>query len=548
MDPLLRTWLNSLALNEDAVPPETPGEIPELPPERAWIPRLKKLQKELGRSLNTSEEIKAKEAWFKGGEESLRKTVGMEPKIPSPKRPDKPAAPGSVTPSIPGRKTPKPDAKPSTGGAATSTLFGVAGGGHIPSDIEKIITGFQTTQDGVYAAGEVGPEGTHGQRVRRGAEELASDVLQTAADVEMGAIGVEGGAQLAGKLPKIGKPAAELLSKVPGAKAIPAWAQKLVGPTMTAVKGIEAVKKLEKGEYAPAAREALDASHWATLATPYGHAGLGQQFVRGGVQGFLKKWENGIDPLEAITRVVGTEASPMERLETTADVAGTALGTYMKHIQPAMAVKKAYQAGEKEVAKVAMERMAKSGLQIGEKEALQMAGKAAIKGGVKAAAKQVPLAGLAVATPFAISRALEGDWSGAALEMASAVPIAGLAADVYLAKRDFDAEMKKYEDAMEKQQNAVNAIKSEKPTPAPAASQPTTERTKFKAISPSPGAVSDEDKDKTTPIEDEDNFETPDTKAVNMGTASDEEILSQDFLKKKSLQAMKEGLELRLRG
>ena len=161
MDPLLRTWLNSLALNEDAVPPETPGEIPELPPERAWIPRLKKLQKELGRSLNTSEEIKAKEAWFKGGEESLRKTVGMEPKIPSPKRPDKPAAPGSVTPSIPGRKTPKPDAKPSTGGAATSTLFGVAGGGHILSDIEKISTGFQTTQDGVYAAGEVGPEGTH---------------------------------------------------------------------------------------------------------------------------------------------------------------------------------------------------------------------------------------------------------------------------------------------------------------------------------------------------------------------------------------------------
>lgn len=546
MDPLLRTWLNSFALNEDALPPETPGEIPELPPERAWIPRLRKLEKELGRSLNTSEEIKAKEAWFKGGEESLRKNVGMEPAIPSPKRPKNPAPPGSVKPSIPGRETPKPEAKPSAGGAATSTLFGVAGGGHIPSDIEKIQTGFETTQDGVYAAGEVGPEGTHGQRVRRGAEELASDVLQTAADVEMGAIGLEGGAQLGAKLPKIGKPVADLMTKLPGTKAIPAWAQKLVGPTMTAVKGIEAVKKLEKGEYAPASREALDASHWATLATPYGQAGIGQQFVRGGVQSFLNQWEKGINPLERVARVAGTEASPMERLETTADVAGTALGAYMKHVEPAMAMKKAYQTGEKEVAKTAMERLAKTGLKVGEKEALQMAGKAAIKGGLKTAAKQVPFAGLAVAAPFAVSRALEGDWSGAGLELASAVPIAGLAADVYLAKRDFDAEMKKYEDAMTKQQNAVEAIKSSKTPAAAPASQPTTERSKFKATQVSPGAVSD--KDETTPVEIEDEFETPDTKDINLGSASEEEILSPDFLKKKSLQAMREGLELRLRG
>jgi hypothetical protein len=213
-----------------------------------------------------------------------------------------------------------------------------------------------------------------------------------------------------------------------------------------------------------------------------------------------------------------------------------------------MAMKAAYKEGKKEVTKAAMERMAKAGLQLGTKEAGEMAGKYLIKGGLKAAAKQIPLAGLAVSAPFAVSRALEGDWSGAGLELASAVPIAGLAADVYLAKRDFDAEMKKYEDAMTKQQNAVEAIKSSKTPAAAPASQPTTERPKFKATQVSPGAVSDEDKDKTTSIENEDKFETPDTKNVDIGSASEEEILSPDFLKKKSLQAMREGLELRLRG
>lgn len=471
------------------------------------------------------------------------KSTPREPGRPAPKttkpatttrEPSPQAPPGSVKPSV---RTGKGEQPPTARESGSSVLFGVAGAGHIPSDIEKLQTGFETATDGVYAPGWVGPEGTRTQRMRRGAEELGADVTRLAGDIEMGIIGTAGAADLTGKAAKAArtvkltkpatewtKPAADWLGKIPGASAIAKWANRLVGPTMALQSGFQAAKKTEQGEYAPAARDVFDASHWLTMGTKYGTRGLGQQFIRGGVQNFLDQSAAGISPLERIGRVVGGDASATERVGTVADMAGIALGAGMKHVAPALVMKKAYDEGKKEVAKLTAERLAKTGLRVAEKEALQMAGKAAIRGGLKAAAKQIPLAGLAVAAPFAISRAMEGDWSGAALELGSAVPIAGLAADVYLAKRDFDAEMEKSQEAESKQQNAVNALRG------------------------SPGAVSDKDEDEnTTDIEQDKYYTNPDTSEIDYGAASDEEIVSPDFLRDKSEQALKEALELRVR-
>jgi hypothetical protein len=408
------------------------------------------------------------------------------------------ATPAAATPAgrsetpaaaTPARRSGVPAGRTPVGQSGVDALFGVIGGTNLPADISQMATGVNTMKNWVYDPAAVGFGGNINDRRRKGAEFAASDATRTLADAEMAILGTKGVVDLSSKV-KGAKTVADLINKIPGSQMLPSIAGKILPPTMAAHKGAEAAIKLETGDVGGASREALDATHFLALMSPktsgYGTRGVGQQFMRSGIAGLYSDIKQG---------------EMTSGLQTAGDVASVALGAAVKDAPVWAAAKAATkEAGE--------DLVTKAGAKI------------AAKAGLKAAAKQIPLAGLGVSVPFAASRAWEGDWSGAALELASAVPIAGLGADAYLAVRDFEKELAKQQQAQLTQQSAIKNVEQK-------TQQPSTTKTEYsepfkRTPLVSPGAVNDEDVD----------VESGERKSFD--TASDEEIMSPEFLKKTS--------------
>jgi hypothetical protein len=310
-------------------------------------------------------------------------------------------------------------------------LFAGAGALNLPSDISQIA---KSAKEKTYGRSRVimdpmykGTE-TEEEMKSRGMQLAAQDVARAGEDVTMAGSAaslIPGGSRAA----KVARTA----GRISGAA---------FSPLAAVSTGLETKRNIEAGETGKAIRSGADTSQWAAqfantfvrsnpLAT-YATLGLGKQFSREGMKSWLR----------------GDDSSALEKGLATA---GGALGAGMM-AQPLAAG-------------------AKAGLEAAGEKALTRAGaKAMAKGAVKGALKATPIGAL-VAAPYAISRAMEGDWTGAGLEALGAIPGVGFVTEPILAYRDVQKEQeerkKKQKEYNERWQSRYDEYQKRNPQTSP---------------------------------------------------------------------------------
>jgi len=437
-------------------------------------------------------------------------------------------------------------------GADTGALaaFGALGAADLPSSFERVKQSeTDLSNTGTYGFSRLGGgykfNPTKGDYEKMAPDELKakSEALHTmdygklvgdAAITTTAAIEVPGRAGV-GKVASALPERIKAISELPGVKQAMGAAERVL-PAVSKVastvfpaavvfgKSGELRSQLTDNDKMGAAKTGLESAYWAgELAAPgnkISTAGIGHELLHGGAKGLYGKAKEGNLGFDVGTGV---------------DVLNTGLGAYMTQAPYIAAAKsagkEATETAAKTAATTALQVAGKEALEVGAKEAGEVAAKTAGKAALKAVGKQIPGIGLAVAAPFAAWRAAKGDWTGAALELAGGLPVIGLGAQGYLAVRDYEEEMAKQADKAAiraKAQEIRDVYGSQKST----SKQPQPKQTV------SPGAVST---DKTTEIE-YPSTRNSEGKATGWGDASEEEIMSPEFLKRNKKESVFESV------
>ena len=203
------------------------------------------------------------------------------------------------------------------------------------------------------------------------------------------------------------------------------------------------------------ARRALEALPFAVDKSSLGQRGGAGSLTRGGARAALHGIKTG-DPIEialggglATAGAAGTIKQDTKTIKdtfkTVKEIIPSAKGV-AQDVRSASFAKAVASGVEQEAADIAAKKA-------GSRAAIKQIGKGILQAGVKS----IPGVNLAFAVPFAVTRAAEGDISGAGLELATAIPFLGLAAQGVLAYRDVQKALEQEEEKNEAQKRLKKA-------------------------------------------------------------------------------------------